>query len=236
MEEAASRASETCRQEAEDKSNLGLPCWSSGWESTCQCRGHELHPWDRKISHAVGQRSLRTATTQPGLWSPWTTTTEDHVPRSVPPREKPPQPETCSWRWKRRPPLSTAGDSPVKTQWRHSAAINKEIFTKGRKKAVWLSLSCWGTIVPPQAGWWIRHLFSEDSKNVRSLDCESSWCSWGDRSGTPTSGLTVCMQIECWLQRPSGLFPPLVPRTLATRRSASWHEIPPLFPGGSNLS
>ena len=34
----------------------GLPWWSSGWESTCQCRGHVFDPWFRRIPHAVGPK------------------------------------------------------------------------------------------------------------------------------------------------------------------------------------
>ena len=30
----------------------GLPWWSSGWESTLQCRGHRFDPWSRKIPHS----------------------------------------------------------------------------------------------------------------------------------------------------------------------------------------
>ena len=32
--------------------SLGLPWWSSGWESPWQCRGHGFDSWSRKISHA----------------------------------------------------------------------------------------------------------------------------------------------------------------------------------------
>ena len=31
------------------KMRLGLPWWSSDWESTCRWRGHRFHPWVRKI-------------------------------------------------------------------------------------------------------------------------------------------------------------------------------------------
>ena len=34
-----------------------LPWWSSGWESTCQCRGHGFDPWPGKIPHATEQLS-----------------------------------------------------------------------------------------------------------------------------------------------------------------------------------
>ena len=31
------------------KWEIGLPWWSSGWGSACQCRGHGFHPWSRRI-------------------------------------------------------------------------------------------------------------------------------------------------------------------------------------------
>ena len=43
---------------------LGLPWWSSGYESTWQRRGHGFHPWSRKIPHAVGQESLAATATE----------------------------------------------------------------------------------------------------------------------------------------------------------------------------
>ena len=49
--------------------SLGLPWWSSGYESALQCRGHWfIHG----SSHATGQRSLWTTTTKPtsGAWKP----------------------------------------------------------------------------------------------------------------------------------------------------------------------
>ena len=50
----------------------GLPWWSSGWESVCQCRGNGFDPWSGKIPHAAGQMS------------PCATTTEAHVPSLCP--------------------------------------------------------------------------------------------------------------------------------------------------------
>ena len=41
---------------------LGLPSWSSGWESALQCRGRRFDPWS-KISHASGQPSTHAQTT-----------------------------------------------------------------------------------------------------------------------------------------------------------------------------
>ena len=43
----------------------GLPWWSSGWESPCQCREHGFYPWFRRIPHAARQVSPCTATTGP---------------------------------------------------------------------------------------------------------------------------------------------------------------------------
>ena len=42
----------------------GLPWWSSGKESTCQCKENGFDPWSRKISHAVEQLSLCATTTE----------------------------------------------------------------------------------------------------------------------------------------------------------------------------
>ena len=39
-------------------SSLGLPCWSSGYESPCQCRGHRFDPWSGKIPQAMEQLNL----------------------------------------------------------------------------------------------------------------------------------------------------------------------------------
>ena len=37
------------------KNSQGLPWWCSGWESACQCRGHEFEPWSGRIPHAAEQ-------------------------------------------------------------------------------------------------------------------------------------------------------------------------------------
>ena len=41
--------------------------WRSGWESTCQCRGHGFKPWSGKIPHAAEQLSLCATATKPVL-------------------------------------------------------------------------------------------------------------------------------------------------------------------------
>ena len=67
--------------------SLGLPWWSSGWESLWQCRGHGFDSWSRKISHARVQ-----LVHVPQLLSPCAATTEAWAPRPpAPQREEPPQ-------------------------------------------------------------------------------------------------------------------------------------------------
>ena len=39
------------------KMKARLPWWSSGEESSCQCREHRLDPWSRKIPCAAAQQS-----------------------------------------------------------------------------------------------------------------------------------------------------------------------------------
>ena len=58
----------------------GLPWWHSGWESTCQCRGHGFEPWSGRIPYAAQQLS------------PCATTTEACAPRARALQQgKPPQ-------------------------------------------------------------------------------------------------------------------------------------------------
>ena len=45
--------------------SIELSWWSSGWDSTCQCRGHGLDPWSRKIPHTTGQLSPHATNTEP---------------------------------------------------------------------------------------------------------------------------------------------------------------------------
>ena len=37
---------------------IGLPCWSSGYESTCQCRGHGFDPRSRRIPIAERKQTV----------------------------------------------------------------------------------------------------------------------------------------------------------------------------------
>ena len=64
----------------ERKFSEGLPWWSSGEESTFQCRGRRFDPWlGTKSPHATGQLSLPNATPEP----------ESHKARSCPPQLRP---------------------------------------------------------------------------------------------------------------------------------------------------
>ena len=71
---------------------LGLSCWLSGKESTCQYRRHRFDPWSGKIPHAAGHLSL------------CTTTTESMHPRAhALQQEKPPQWEAQALRLESSP-------------------------------------------------------------------------------------------------------------------------------------
>ena len=64
----------------------GLPWWSSGYESACQCRGHGFDPWSRRIPHAEGQLGLHSTTLSLGA-----VTAEAHAPGAhALQQEKPP--------------------------------------------------------------------------------------------------------------------------------------------------
>ena len=47
-----------------------IPWWRSGWESACQCRGHEFKPWSGKIPHAAEQLGPWAKTTEPAHLEP----------------------------------------------------------------------------------------------------------------------------------------------------------------------
>ena len=97
------------RQFLQYNSPLGLPWWRSGWESACQCRGHEFEPWSGRIPHAVEQLG------------PWATTTEparlEPVLRNKRGRDDE-RPAHCDEEW---PPLAATRESPhTETKTQHS--------------------------------------------------------------------------------------------------------------------
>ena len=63
------------------KKKKGLPWWYSGWESACQCRGHEFKPWSGKIPHAAEQLGPWATTTEPARLDPVLQTREATIVR-----------------------------------------------------------------------------------------------------------------------------------------------------------
>ena len=87
----------------------GLPWWCSGWESTCQCRGHRFEPWSGKIPHAVEQLG------------PWATTTEPARLEPVLRNKRGHDSERPMHRDEEWPPLTATRESPhTETKTQHS--------------------------------------------------------------------------------------------------------------------
>ena len=71
------------------KKTIGLPCWLSGKELTCQCRRHRFDPWAGEIPHVFEQLTPCTPTTEPvrkslgvQLLSPCAATSKGCAPRA----------------------------------------------------------------------------------------------------------------------------------------------------------
>ena len=91
----------------------GPPWWTSGKESTCQCREHGFNPWSGKIPHALGQLN------------PSARTTEVHTPRArALQQEKPLQWEAHSLQLESGPHSPQPEKARVQQQ-RPSAAKNQ---------------------------------------------------------------------------------------------------------------
>ena len=87
----------------------GLPWWCSGWESTCQCRGHGFKPWSGKIPHAAEQLG------------PWATTTEPARLELVLCNKRGHDSERPTHRDEEWPPLAATRESPrTETKAQHS--------------------------------------------------------------------------------------------------------------------
>ena len=52
------------------KYKAGLPCWRSGWESACQCRGHGFEPWSGRIPRAAERLGLWATVAEPARLEP----------------------------------------------------------------------------------------------------------------------------------------------------------------------
>ena len=91
------------------KVSLGLLWWRSGWESTCQCRGHGFEPWSGRIPHAAEQLS------------PWATTAEPARLEPVLHNKRGRSSERPVHRDEEWPPLAATGESPrTETKTQHS--------------------------------------------------------------------------------------------------------------------
>ena len=74
------------------KKNSGLPWWSSGWESACQCRTPVqslVRDHVGKIPHVAGQLSPPTTTTEPCALEPTHRNKRTHCSE---------KPAHCNWR------------------------------------------------------------------------------------------------------------------------------------------
>ena len=91
------------------KARLGLPWWRRGWESACQCRGHEFEPWSGKIPHAAERLG------------PWATTTEPVHLEPVLRNKRGRDSERPAHRDEEWPPLAAIRESPhTETKTQHS--------------------------------------------------------------------------------------------------------------------
>ena len=92
----------TCKTTCKINGWKGLPWWSSGLESTCQCKGHWSDPWSREIPYTAEQLSLCTTTTKASSLEPESHNYWAHEllllkPMCLePPQQKPPQWEACT--------------------------------------------------------------------------------------------------------------------------------------------
>ena len=88
---------------------VGLPWWRSGWESSCQCRGHGFEPWSRRIPHAAEQLG------------PWAATTEHARLEPVLRNKRGRDSERPAHHDEEWPPLATTRESPrTETKTQHS--------------------------------------------------------------------------------------------------------------------
>ena len=104
--------------------------WSSGYEFTCQSRGHVFDPWSRKIPRAAERLSPRGTTAE-------TCVRRAHAQQ----QEKPPQWEGCT------PLLQSSLHSPqlekahAATKTQHNQKRKKEKKAESILKSVWYSRS-----------------------------------------------------------------------------------------------
>ena len=95
----------------QNKIQVGLPWWHSGWGSACQCRVHGFEPWSGKIPHAAEQLSPCATTTEPALQSPRATTTEPACLESMLRNKRSHHNEKPAHSNEKQPPLAAASES-----------------------------------------------------------------------------------------------------------------------------
>ena len=141
------------------KANRGLPWWSSGYESTCQCRGHRFNPWSRKIPHAAGQLSLRAATT------------EARVPGAhAPQQEKPPQWEARAPQLEKACAQQYADDTTVIAESKELKSLLMKVKEESEKAGLELNIQ-WSCV-------WHSGRSSDSCfgmRNLLSIAGESRW-------------------------------------------------------------
>ena len=98
----------------------GLPWWSSGQESACQCRGLGFDSWYRRIPHALGQLSLSATTTYPRHLETISATKEATAKRS-----------SCTATREQTLPTPTIESPCTATKTQHSQKVHK---SKKKKK------------------------------------------------------------------------------------------------------
>ena len=109
LEELKSKQTVMNNTITEIKNTLGIPWWRTGWESACQCRGHEFEPWSGKIPHAAEQLG------------PWATITEPAHLEPVLHNKRGRDSERPAHRDEEWPPLATTRESPrTETKTQHS--------------------------------------------------------------------------------------------------------------------
>ena len=101
-----------------------LPRWSSGWESTCQCRGHGFNPWSGRIPHATRQPSPCTTT-----MSLHAVTTDARAPKAV--------------LWNKRRPHLLQLEKACTPQWRPGLAKSKQTVKRLQDHSGHLFLPDW---------------------------------------------------------------------------------------------
>ena len=102
-----------------------VPWWSSGKESTCQCRRHRFDPWSRKTAPAMGPLSLCAMTADASALESCSATRDATTV------------EACA-RHQRGAPTQRSERKALLHPWRPRVATNKWVWQKERAFYVWI--------------------------------------------------------------------------------------------------